>query len=169
MMIVIQYAKILHVLADLSTALGLPALIWSFYRENKRQRKEREVGTYDRLDERYTQFLELCSKYPELDVVDPPLNKLTLHLSDTPERKREKILYLILISIIERAVKMYRETSSEIRDNEYQGWLDYINEYSKSPNFRHMWIVEKLGEQFETGFVAIVNGYIQKGGDNVDC
>lgn len=147
----------LQVIAHIVTILGLPWAIIILYKEKKKERLDREHGTYDALDDKYIHFLELCLERPEVDLFDVPIN------INNPEDKNTrdgKILFLILISILERAYIMYSDQSSSIKRKQWSGWVEYIDDYCKRKNFRELW--EELSDQFEAEFVSFINLRVQQ-------
>ena len=50
-----------QVAAHIVTILGLPLAIFLYYQEKKKGRRDREYGTYNALDDKYIQFLDLKS------------------------------------------------------------------------------------------------------------
>lgn len=146
----------LKVAAHIVTILGLPLAIFLYYQEKKKERRDREYGTYNALDDKYIQFLELCIEHADLDVFDVPLEDR--NKSSPKQRRQEQILFTILISILERAFLMYKDQSSEIKKRQWTGWVDYMRDYCSRENFRREW--KKLGEQFDTEFVGLMNRLI---------
>lgn len=150
----IQNKNILDALVQLVILLGVPLSIFVYYDEKKKERIEREYGTYDALDEKYLEFLQLCLEYPDLDVMwDIPVEwKINL----TPERKRqEDILFSMLIAILERAYLMYRDQSTKIKRKQWSGWSAYMRQYLLKPNFRETWM--EIREQWDEDFVAYMD------------
>lgn len=65
------------------------------YREKIRERRDREYGTYNALDDKYVQFLEMCLEHPDLDVFDVP--RQDRRQPTEAERRQEQMLLTILI------------------------------------------------------------------------
>lgn len=144
-------------LSYLAAIVGIPLAIWLFYNEKRKERLDRELGTYDALDNKYIEFLNLCLENPELDVFDIE-TKLRKEL--TPEqKKKELMIFNILISILERAFLMYREhRSTKIGKTQWVGWDQYIHDWVSRSNFRKAWHI--LGEQFDTEFIEYMNAVV---------
>ncbi len=54
----------------------------------------------------------------------------------TPEdRYRERVIFSILISIMERAYLMYADRSYRVRQEQWDGWDGYIEDWCNRPNF----------------------------------
>jgi hypothetical protein len=150
--ILIEY---LQAISYIVTIFGLPLAVFLFYHERKKERKDREYGTYNALDDKYIHFLELCLERPELDVFDLPMEK------NYDKKKRQiQILYLILISVFERAYLMYRDQNNKIKQMQWVGWVEYIQNYCARESFRAEW--PNLGPQFDKKFVAFIDSLIIK-------
>ena len=143
--------------AKVVTILGFPLAIYLFYDDKKKERRDREYGTYNALDDKYVQFLQLCLNYPDLDIFDVPSEE---GRDPTPaQRRQEQILFTILISILERAFLMYKDQSTTLKKRQWTGWVDYMKDYCSRENFRREW--PTLGPQFDSSFVEFVNGFIR--------
>lgn len=134
------------------------------YWQLKKANEDRENGTYDSLDTRFTRFLECCSKHPDLEVYNPIKNNWNELCPQ--QHRRQLILYQILVSIMERSYILYNDThiaKSEMRKRQWKGWDDYMKFYAKSPTFRHAWSVEGIGEDMDTSFVAYMQQNMRQG------
>jgi len=143
----------ISIVSDLILALGLLPTAIGIWWQQKKTNEDRENGTYDSLDTRYTKFLELCCKYPELEVYDPLRDNWSE--LDGQQQKKQLILYQILVSLLERAYILYHEKHifrSDIRIRQWTGWETYMKDYATRPNFRYVWIEKKIGEGMDTGF-----------------
>lgn len=147
----------LQVAAHVVTILGLPLGLSLFYHEKLRERRDREYGTYNALDDKYIHFLELCLERPHLDVFDLPQGAGSDDEASSRERQ-EQVLFMILISILERAYLMYQDQSSEVRRRQWVGWVAYMEGYCRRANFRRFW--PRLGPEFDTDFVAFMQALI---------
>nr|CBX28143.1 unknown protein [uncultured Desulfobacterium sp.] len=70
------------------------------------------------------------------------------------KNRQEQVLFLILISILERAYLMYHDQSTDIKKRQWTGWVEYIRDYCRKENFRRRW--PTLGPQFDKGFVTFM-------------
>ena len=72
---------VFEILANIATLLGVPIAIWLFANEKRRERLDREYGTYDALDEKticscissrskWIDYIQLCLEYPDIDLYD---------------------------------------------------------------------------------------------------
>lgn len=132
---------------------GVPVAISMFFLAKRRERIDRENGTYDALDAKYQEFLSVCLENPDLPIFDSG-RVVATDLTDEQEH-RLQIALCILISILERAYLMYREQSDALRQRQWQGWVSYIEDYGKMASFVYYW--PSLGRQFDAGFVAFVD------------
>ncbi len=142
------------------TLLASGASIWWQLKKNN---EDRENGTYDSLDVRFTRFLEICCKYPELEVYNPTQNNW--HTLSTIQKRRQLILFQILVSILERSYILYNEKhtiNSGTRKHQWNGWVKYMNFYAENETFLHAWEVEEIGEDMDTEFVKFFNNLIIK-------
>lgn len=150
-----------QIVANLVTILGLPLAIFIFYQEKQRERRDREYGTYNALDDKYIAFLEQCLEKPDLNVFDFDLPRDSSADDESWRKSRqEQILFTILISILERAFLMYQDQDTEVKERQYKGWVGYMEDYCKRENFRRLW--PQLGPQFDTGFVEFMNGLVER-------
>jgi hypothetical protein len=150
--------NIMAMLANIATFLGIPIALVVFFREKKRERLDREYGTYDALDQKYIEYLELCLKHPDLDVFDIELKSKKLL---TPkQQRRELILLTILISNLERSFLMYQDQSSKLKRKQWSGWSTYIREWCRRENFRAAWQV--VGDQFDSDFTRFIESTIKQ-------
>lgn len=147
---VAELRNALEILAFLAVILGVPIALYQFYREKKRERLDREYGTYNALDDKYIEYVILCLNNPDLDVFDFPKTDRK-ELSKEQER-RELMLFTFLVSLLERAFLMYSDQSTEIRRKQWTGWDDYLRGWFLRDNFRKAWV--NIAPQFDTGFVA---------------
>jgi len=152
--------ELFEILSYLAVIIGIPFSIYIFYIEKKRERLDREYGTYNALDERYLQFLELCLENYDLDVFDVPIENKRRNTQE--QERKELILFSILISIFERAFLMYRDQSTEIKKTQWEGWNHYMQDYCSRENFRRAWKILGEGEQFEINFVNYMRSIIRE-------
>ena len=143
----------LQLAAHVVVILGLPLAILLLYREKVRERRDREYGTYNALDDKYIQFLEMCLEHPNLDVSDFP--RQDQRQPTEAELRQVQILLTILVSILERAFLMYKDQSTEIKKRQYAGWVDYMKDWCSRPIFRSQW--PTLGKQFDSAFLDFMN------------
>jgi len=145
----LQYQDIIQLTANAVTVLGIPVAIFVYLDEMKSERREREYGTFDALDDKYMEFLNLCITKPRLDLYYIPLQKAPVLSNE--ERIQQYAMFEILISLMERAFVMYREQSSETKKSQWEGWNQYMIDFVRRPIFKKLWPL--LGDQFDVKFM----------------
>jgi hypothetical protein len=138
----------LNALARLVVLIGVPTGLVQFYFKTRKERHDREYGTYNALDEKYVEFQLLCLDHPRLDVFDVPDAKpveLTFE-----EKKQELIAFTLLFSVFERSFLMYKDQSKKVREKQWTGWQTYLESYCVRENFRSAWQVS--GHTFDQRF-----------------
>jgi len=143
----------LQVLSNLAALLGIPVGLFVFIDEKRKERRDREYGTYNALDEKYKEFLELCIKNPHLDLYDMPLSK-SKKLSNI-EKIQQLALFDILVSLLERAFLMYRDQSNWIKKRQWAGWSGYFEDYAAHPTFVKLWKIR--GTEYDEDFMSYMN------------
>jgi hypothetical protein len=139
-------------LADVATFLGVPLALVIFVVEKRRERRDREYGTYDALDEKYREYLLMCVEHPELNLYDIPLDEADP--LDPEARVRRYAMFDILVSLLERAFLMYRDQSNSVKRRQWEGWVEYMRSYADNPTFVTLW--DERGEGFDVDFVAFM-------------
>lgn len=146
----------LEVLTRLVVLLGIPTGLYQYWRKIRYERRDRDYGTYNALDEKYIDFQRLCLDHPELDVFDIPDATTPAELSKE-HKKQELIAFTLLFSIFERAFLMYRDRSRRVRAKQWTGWEAYLLSYCKRPNFRGAWDIS--GHTFDDDFQNCMRDY----------
>lgn len=148
--------QILQIIASIITILGFPAGIYLFYDAKRKEQRDREFGTYNALDEKYLEYLELCLQNWDLDVFDVPL--ITKKKSSQEQIRKEQIMFAILISILERAYLMYKDKSTALKRSQFLGWDTFMREWSARANFQRAWKQAGIDpETFDRGFCEYMN------------
>jgi len=147
-----------EIASHLITLLGVPVAIYAYLQEKSKERREREYGTYNSLDDKYIEFLNLCLENTDLDIYH--IAKKGENEYKTDEKARETIIFEILISILERAFLMYHDQSSKVKKEQWEGWNGYMEDWLKRENFQRAW--EKLGYQWEVNFENHMNEIYKK-------
>ncbi len=141
-----------------SVIIALSQYITNLHRERKRK----EVGTYDALDNKFIEFQLICLEKPYLDIFDIP-DKTPLKL--TEEQKKEELVALsILMALFERAYLMYKNTDFKGGTGQWEGWNEVMDRYTQRDNFIKAW--EKNGFGWDKEFEALINRKINKGRKN---
>ena len=152
---------ILELLSYLATVLGIPIAIYLFYHEKRRERISREIEAYSATHETYLEYLKLCLDNIDLDVFDIP-DEHPVALS-AEQKKRELIVFCMLIGIFERAFLMYKDQSTYIKKKQWSGWNNYMIDWSSRKNFRKDWAI--LRGQFDIEFVEHMDRLIMDATD----
>jgi hypothetical protein len=150
--------EIIQMLANLATIVGAPVAIVLFAGEKCKERRDREYGTYDALDQAYVSFMRLCMEHPELDLYDTPLG---LEVELTPQQKiQQYAMFDTLISLLERAFLMYRDQSNRVMKAQWSdGWVGYIEDYASRPIFQELWAIR--GIDYDRGFMDYLSSLIK--------
>jgi hypothetical protein len=143
-----QITQILEALSYLTVIIGLPTAVIQYRHKTQKEQADREYGTYNALDEKYLEYLRLCYESPGLDVFD--VADTSPSVPNEQDAKRELIAFTILFSIFERAFLMYHEQSDEIRQRQWTGWFDYIQQFCRRENFQRAWRIS--GATFDLDF-----------------
>lgn len=144
---------ILEMLSYVATIFGIPFALFLYWDEKRKERRDREYGTYDALDNKYIEFLQLLLEYPHLDVYYHDGEK-EKELNEE-QYVQQMILFEILISLLERAYLMYRDQSNEIKRKQFVGWAEYMRDWARKPSFLEAW--KKLSSQYDEDFVEYMN------------
>jgi hypothetical protein len=151
-----NFIAYLDVIDKLVVILGLPIAFIQYFRTKRKEKRDREYGTYNALDEKYLEFQKLCLGHPYLNIFDIPdahPNKL-----DEKQVKEELILFTMLFSIFERAYLLYSDQYSDIKKKQWLGWDDYIRSFCQRDNFLRAW--EISGNTFDTDFESYMEKVI---------
>ncbi|WP_286232826.1 hypothetical protein [Thalassotalea sediminis] len=143
-----KLSQILEILTFIITIAGVPTAIYVYLKEQKKQRLEREYGTFDALDEKYIEIQQLCIEHPSLDVFDSPYNNPVTLTEE--QKKQEEAILLIRIAIFERAYLMYNRVTLGAKTTQWQGWELEIIEWFHRPNFQKVW--QNHGKYFDSFF-----------------
>lgn len=146
-----------EIISHLVVILGFPIAFFQYFRAKKKEKMDREYGTYNSLDEKYLEFQKLCLAFPYLNVFDIP-DKEPKELN-TIQEKEELILYTMLFSIFERAYLLYSDQNSEIKKKQWSGWDIYIKSFCERSNFLSAWKISGL--TFDTDFEKYMNHIIK--------
>lgn len=144
--------------ANIATFLGIPLAIVLFYNEKRRERRDREYGTYNALDDKYDAFLQLCIEHPELNLYSTPLGSI---VTLTPNQRIQQLaLFEVLVSLLERGFLMYKDQSTNIKQTQWVGWDSYIKNWCASEVFQELWYAV-AAEEYDTDFVTYVSNYLK--------
>ena len=138
----------LDLLTKIVVLLGSPLAYVQYLRTKRKEKRDREYGTYNALDEKYLEFQKLCLDHPYLNIFDIEDGE-PKELNDK-QRKEELILLTMLFSIFERAYLLYSDQNSAIKKKQWIGWDSYIKSYCQRDNFLRAWRIS--GTTFDTDF-----------------
>jgi uncharacterized membrane-anchored protein len=148
----------LEMLANIATVLGIPIAIILFVNEKRKERRDREYGTYDALGKEYVDYLRLCMENSELDLYEVPLEK-ERELS-AEQKIRQYAMFEILVSLLERAYLMYQDQANDIKKSQWSGWDQYVHDYAKRETFRRLWQTQGVG--YDLDFIKYINTVIEQ-------
>lgn len=146
--------SVLEIISIVITILGVPIAIYIFFTEKRRERIDRENGTYSTLDDKYIDFLKICLEHSELGVYDMEDNKNKIYTDE--QITQRKIIFEILICLFERAFLMYFEQRDTIKKRQWSGWNEYMKNWMENKQFRILW-VSYFNSQYDSRFLAHMN------------
>jgi len=73
------------------------------------------------------------------------------------QKKQQEAIFLIRISIFERAFLMYQRTTSQSKKDPWEGWVLGITEWLSRANFSTVW--KEHGTYFDKSFFEYFNHY----------
>lgn len=158
MQTLVKWKDVLESLSYLIVIASIPTAIFSYIITNKKERKDREFGTFDSLDDKFIEFQLLCLEKPYLNIFDVedehPVALTTL------QKKEEVIAYSVLFAIFERAFVMYKARGFNKYNVQWQGWVEVMNVYAQRDNYRDAWAVNGFGWDGE--FEAFMNKIMEE-------
>lgn len=143
----------LDTILKVTQLIGIPVAILLYIFNKRNERRDKDYGTYDSLDDKYIDYLNLCLQYPMLDVSDIPKDQPPELTPD--QRHSELMMFSILLSIMERAYLMYKDRSYNVRQKQWEGWNGYIRDWVTRANFRNA--LPQLASGFDSRFVAFLH------------
>lgn len=153
----------LDLIQKVAVVAGIPIGIYTYWATAAHERREAEIATYEKLDDRYWAYQRLCMDHPHLDVSDvvaedkelakvlKPRDKLT-----PEERVRERQILSLFYSMCERAFLMYADKSEAFKKRQWAGWDAWIRRQIGRPSFRDAWAPG--GNGYDTSFEAYISG-----------
>jgi len=154
-----NYKLYLDIISTWITILGVPIAIVLYYKEKKKERKEREYGTYNALDDKYIDFLNLCLTHSDLNISQ--IENASMRVLDEDQKVKQQMIFEVLTSILERAFLMYKDQGSEIKRNQWKGWELYINDWlSNNSDFRDFW--GGMTNMWDANFIDYMNEIYKK-------
>ena len=144
-----QMKKVVDPLAAVGGIAGLFFAIAAYRRATEKEQIDRQRGTYDSLDEKYLEFLQLSIEHPELDIFERPIGTVP-ELTDSTQQTQQLAAFNILLSIFERAFLLYKDEEDGLRLRQWAGWKGSMSQYAERENFRRAWSL--CGDGFDTDF-----------------
>jgi hypothetical protein len=124
-------------LVDFTVLLGVPAGLIQFGLALRKGRQDRAYAAYDALDKEYIEFERFCFDHPRLDISG--IDTTQSYQLTPEEQKQERIAFMVLISMFERAFIMYRHQPMGLKRRQWTGWEEYIDLYCKREKFCAVW------------------------------
>ncbi|MBK9332588.1 MAG: hypothetical protein IPM96_09390 [Ignavibacteria bacterium] len=139
-----------------ATIIGIPLAIYVYYNDKLKDRKLKEKEALFTGHSLYADYLKLCLENPELQVYSTTLNKKDI----SPDEKKELIIFEILFTYLESTYLYYKDQSADVKNNRWEGWVNYIREFSEDDTFRKAW--EMTGGQWDKEFMKLMNEIIRR-------
>ncbi len=140
-------------LSYLVTVVGLPLAIFTYWKEQRKERENEDEETYELLSVAYTDFLKLVMANPDLQL----RSRRAAPLFDDDQRERRLVIFEILISLFERAYLLtYDDDMNEKQKRRWHSWDDYMREWCRRPDF--LALLPQLLEGEDADFVACIQG-----------
>lgn len=146
-----HWSDLIELASHVVSLVGIPIAVALFFLEKRRERLDREYGTYNALDDKYIEYLKLCLQYPELNLYYVPMRLQPAALDPTQEIQR-LALFEILVSQMERAYLMYFGQPKGFRSEQWRGWSVYIDKWMKRPDFGQL-LGSIDSDQYDAAFV----------------
>ncbi len=146
---------VLEALGYIVTILGLPAAIFVFVHEQRKQRRAETNELHRKLSEEYDNFLRLALSNADLLL----FRKTASEESFTEEqRERRDIIFRMLVSLFEKAyIILYSDAMDEDSTRRWQSWEDDMREWCRRDDFRQQldYLLEGEDEAFSRHIRAL--------------
>jgi hypothetical protein len=133
-----RLVRLLEGLTYLIAIFGVPVAIFLYRRDIAASHEQREWEIYESVQEKYLEFINAALAQPRVGVVwsEPDIAR-----DDLPpaERVTQDLLFDLLCSVFERAFIVYQRARHGQRQQQWAGWLGWIDEYASRRNFRAWW------------------------------
>lgn len=133
------------------TVVGLPLAIFTFWKEQRKERENEDEETYQLLSDAYMDFLKLVMENPDLQLRS---RQAAPQLTDE-QKERRQVVFEMLVSLFERAYLLaYDDDMTEKQRRRWHSWDDYMREWCRRPDFCAM--LPQLLEGEDADFVAFI-------------
>jgi hypothetical protein len=123
-----------ELLSYVVTVIGLPLAIFVFLFEQRKERENEEEEVYQLLSDNYQDFLKVALDNPDLGLFS---DKVATPSLNEQQRERQRIIFDMLISLLERAyLLLHEEDMSPKQARRWHSWEDYMREWCHRPDFR---------------------------------
>ena len=140
-----------ELLSYVVTVIGLPVAIFTFWREQRKERENEDEETYQLLSDAYADFLKLVMANPDLQLRS---RRAAPEFTDE-QRERRQVVFEMLVSLFERAYLIDYDTDmTEKQKRRWHSWDDYMREWCRRPDFCGM--LPQLLEGEDRDFVACI-------------
>lgn len=147
-----SFLELMELLSYFATVIGIPLAIAIFIVQERKERQSEQEEIYDKLMDHYAEIQEKLFEHPELDQHDTPL-------ADQEARRRQRILYEMLINLFERAFILLYGEKDPAYVRMWNSWYDYIDLWVERPNFRALLPEMTVGEDpYFVDFMARATG-----------
>jgi hypothetical protein len=127
--------EVWELLSYVVTVIALPLAIFTFWKEQRKERENEDEETYQLLSDAYTDFLKLVMENPDLQLRS---RAAAPQLTDQ-QRERRQVVFEILVSLFERAyLLVFEEQMTENQRRRWHSWDDYMREWCRRADFRAM-------------------------------
>ena len=149
--------EVWELLSYIVTVVGLPLAIFTFWKEQRKERENEEEETYQLLSVAYTDFLKLVMENPDLQLRS---RRAAPSLKDEQQERRQ-VVFEMLVSLFERAyLLVFEEEMSEKQRRRWHSWDDYMREWCRRPDFCAM--LPQLLEGEDPDFAAYITRIAQE-------
>jgi hypothetical protein len=140
-----------ELLSYIVTVIALPLAIFTFWKEQRKERENEEEETYQLLSAGYTDFLKLVMANPDLQL----RSRRAAPAMDDDQRERRQVVFEMLVSLFERAYLLaFDDEMTEKQKRRWHSWDDYMREWCRRPDFRAM--LPQLLEGEDPDFAACI-------------
>lgn len=134
------------------TVVGLPLAIFTYWKEQRKERENEDEDTYQLLSVAYADFLKLVMENPDLQLRS---RRAAPELTDE-QRERRQVVFEMLVSLFERAYLLaFDNDMNEKQKRRWHSWDDYMREWCRRPDFCAM--LPQLLEGEDPDFVAYIH------------